>query len=256
MRTLSRRILSRAKGLPLVLAFLAAIAIFMGLRWAAYERQPLPEAAAALESDDQVTVTADPWLAFSPTQTDPQTGFIFYPGGRIDPRGYAPLLNTIAAEGYLVVIPEMPLNMAPFNANVAAEIIADYPDISHWVIGGHSVGGTMAAQFTKSHEELIDGLVIWASYPAGNAGLAHADLPTAVIYGSLDPRANEESVMARQDLLPEDTSYTRIEGGGHHQFGSYEIEAKEHQAVIERDAQQQQIIQETLNLLAIVPTLN
>ena len=34
------------------------------------------------------------------------------------------------------------------------------------MIGGHSVGGTMAAQYIKSHPDLIAGLVIWASYLA------------------------------------------------------------------------------------------
>ena len=56
-----------------------------------------------MTGDDLVQVTHEPWLTFSPTDSRPTTGFIFYPGGRIDPRGYAPLLHTIAAEGYLVV---------------------------------------------------------------------------------------------------------------------------------------------------------
>jgi len=54
----------------------------------------------------------------------PNTGFIFHPGGRIDPRSYASLMQTIAAEGYLVVVPEMPLNTAAFHPNVADEVIA------------------------------------------------------------------------------------------------------------------------------------
>ena len=124
---------------------------FSFLQWITYERRPLPEAFAALESDDLVIVREEPWLAFAPAQHAPSTGFIFYPGGRIDPRGYAPLLKAIASEGYLVVVPEMVLNMAPFSPNIADEIIASHLSLSQWVIGGHSVGGTMAAQYAKSH---------------------------------------------------------------------------------------------------------
>ena len=91
---------------------------FWGISWATYARPPLPEAVAALESDDMVEVANEPWLTFAPTQGTPDKGFIFYPGGRVDPRGYASLMKTIAAEGYLVVVPEMPINMAVRTASI------------------------------------------------------------------------------------------------------------------------------------------
>ena len=163
-------------------------------------------------------------------------------------------MKAIAAEGSLVVVPEMPLNIAAFRPNLAGEIIAQYPDISHWVIGGHSVGGTMAAQYANRHREVLDGLVIWASYPADNADLSGSALPVVLIYGSLDPRVNDSSVMGRRHLLPGGTSYVRIDGGDHHQFGSYEIDPKDHHATIDRFFQQQQIIQATLSLLDSVST--
>ena len=244
MRTLSKK---RIGLLGLVLLFV--ILSVLGIRWATFARQPLFEAVEALESDDRVAVTHRPWLTFSPLSAPPKTGFIFYPGGRIDPRGYAPLMHAMASAEVLVVVPEMPINMAPFNPNVAAEIVAAYPDIQHWVIGGHSVGGTMAAQYTSRHRDAIAGLVIWASYPADNVDLADASIPVALIYGSRDPRVNEESVARRRYLLPADTRYVRIDGGDHHQFGSYEIKPKEHHATIDRAAQQKQIIEQTLKLI-------
>ncbi len=39
-------------------------------------------------------------------------GFILYPGGLVDPRAYAPLMQAIAAEGYLAIIVSMPLDLA------------------------------------------------------------------------------------------------------------------------------------------------
>ncbi|MEJ2448671.1 MAG: alpha/beta hydrolase, partial [Anaerolineales bacterium] len=111
------------------------------------------------------------------------------------------------------------------------------------------VGGTMAAQYTSTHRESVDGLVIWASYPANSADISNTNLPAASIYGTLDPRANPASVKERADLLPPTTVYTAIEGGDHHQFGSYLIDPEEDLAVISRADQQDQIIQATLNLL-------
>ena len=52
--------------------------------------KPMPEALAALESDDQVTVTTGPWLVFMPAASQPAAGLIIYPGGRVDYRAYAP----------------------------------------------------------------------------------------------------------------------------------------------------------------------
>jgi len=226
--------------------------LLIGLQWATFSRSPLPEALDALESDELVNVTQEDWLIFSPAQGTPTTGFIFYPGGRIDPRGYASLMRAIASEGYLVVVPEMPLNMAVFSPNTADQIIAENPDIDLWVIGGHSVGGTMAAQFTDKHPEVIDGLAIWASYPADYTNLSDLDIPVISIYGSREVRVNENSVAERKHLLPENTLYIRIEGGDHHQFGSYEINVEDHLATTSRVSQHEQIIQATLELLHMV----
>jgi pimeloyl-ACP methyl ester carboxylesterase len=236
----------------LVLLLLAAAVIFFGLRLATDARQPLPEAIEALESDDRVSVVQAPWLTFAPAQGTPDTGLIFYPGGRVDPRAYAPLLRSLASEGYLVVVPEMPLNIAAFRPNIADKIIAAHPEIDRWVISGHSVGGAMAAQYTHAHSDAIAGLVIWASYPPDKADLSGLEIPVTLIYGSRETRVTDSSVAERQHLLPADTVYVRIEGGDHHQFGSYEIEPEDHLATIERTVQQEQIIQATLSVLETV----
>ena len=66
---------------------------------------------------------------------------------------------------------------------------------------------------------------------------------------ALEMAANE-SVGKRAHLLPEDTLYIRIEGGDHHQFGSYQIDPGDHLATISRTSQHQQIVQATLKLLS------
>ena len=253
--TMTRKDLSGSKQIwkwvKIGLAILVIALIVRGVMWATYARPPLADAVAALQSDADVVVLEEPWLTFSTVSEETNTGFIFYPGGRIDPQGYAALMNSFAAEGYLVVVPKMPINMAAFKPDLADEIISAYPEIGHWVIGGHSVGGTMAAQYTKDHPGQIDGLIIWASYPADNADLSNFDLPVSLIYGELDPRVNAASVAERKYLLPADTVYVAIEGGDHHQFGSYQIKAEEHHAVISREDQFSQIIQATLACIRV-----
>lgn len=220
-----------------------------GVQWATFARQPLPEAIAAGRSDNLVTVTDTPWLTFTPVKDSSDTGFIFYPGGRIDPRGYSTLMRAISEKGYLVVVPTMPINMAIINANVADEIIAAHPEIAFWVIGGHSVGGTAAALYTSTHPAQIAGLAIWSSYPADNSDIFSLKLPVILMYGGNETGVTDESVGARKHLLPSDTKFIKIEGGDHHQFGSYLLTTEENLATISRQEQHAQILAAMLDLL-------
>ena len=233
----------------IALAVILAGTLIWGISWATYARPPLPEALTALESDDLVEVSQTPWLTFTPTG-ELKAGLIFYPGGRIDPRGYSPLMRAIAGEGFLVVVPSMPINMAIFDTNAADEIIDHFSKINNWGIAGHSVGGTSAAIYTANNPEKIDGLAIWASYPPNSTDLSRADLPVYSIYGELDPRVDRAAIEDRKGLMPPDTVYVEIHGGGHHQFGTYLIEAGEAQSIIPREVQQEQIIEGTLDMLA------
>ena len=242
------------RGLVVVTTLALLTTLIMGLQWATYARLPLPDSLAALENDGLVTITTEPWLTFTPTENPDSTGLIFYPGGRIDPRGYSSIMREIAEAGHLVVVPAFPFNMAVFDANEADEIIVYYPEIEHWVIAGHSVGGTMAAQYADENRDVVDGMMIWASYPAPNIKLADSNLPIVVIYGSEDPAANDIQINESKSLLPAKTQYVKIEGGDHHQFGSYIIEPDEHHALISKEAQHNQIISTTLELFRSILT--
>jgi hypothetical protein len=223
-----------------------------GIQWAAFARPPLPEATGALSSDNLVTVGDTPWLTFTPTETAANTGFIFYPGGRVDPRAYAGLMRTIAEAGYLVVVPAMPINMAIFNPNAANGIIAAHPEIERWAIGGHSVGGTSAALYVSNNPGQVAGLAIWSSYPADNSDISNEDIPVILLYGGNELRVTDESVGDRQHLLPPHTRYIKIEGGDHHQFGAYQLTSEPDLATISREAQHNQILGATLDLLQTV----
>jgi pimeloyl-ACP methyl ester carboxylesterase len=218
--------------------------------WASDASGPMPEALAALESDELVTVETEPWLIFSPTGGSPDIGFILYPGGKVDYRSYAPQARAIAEAGYLVVIPEMPLNLAVFAPNAANGIIAAYPDIGQWAIGGHSLGGAMAAQFAFDNPGVVNGLALWAAYPAGNSDLSGADVAASSIYGSLDGVATPDQVLAGAPLLPADTVWVEISGGNHAQFGWYGPQNGDNPAAISHEEQQAQTVAATTALLA------
>ena len=146
----------------------------------------MSEAVAALQSTPSLTVETSDWLIFKPAEQAVETGLIIYPGGRVDPISYTPAAAAIAQQGYLVVITPMPLNLAVFDANRALAVMDAYPEIRSWAIAGHSLGGAMAANFTRQNHTLIDGLILWAAYPAGSDDLSNLVIRVVSIYATLD----------------------------------------------------------------------
>ena len=236
-----------------LLAVILVVGTAVFLIWASNPLGPMPEAEAALQSDEQVTVSLDPWITFGPADKTVDTGFIFYPGGRVDARSYAPSAHAIAAEGYLVVIPPMPLSLAIFNPNAAADVIAAHNEVTTWVIGGHSLGGAMAANYVYNHPGQVDGLVLWAAYPAENNSLANqSDLSVLNIYGTEDGQVEE--LWDGRFRLPSDTQWMVLEGGNHAQFGWYGRQSGDGEATISREDQQANVVQATTALLTSVST--
>ena len=232
--------------LPLVLILVLAGFVV----WASAAAAPMPEALAALESDTQVRVETEPWLTFRPADGQPSAGLVLYPGARVDPAAYAPAAHALAAEGHLIVIVPMPLNLAFFAPDRATEVMAAFPEIDRWAVGGHSLGGAMAARFAYQNPEVVQGLVLWAAYPASGDDLSSYSTAVASIYGTQDGLAAEEELEASRKLLPPDTAWVAIEGGNHSQFGWYGEQAGDGVATISRDEQQAQIIAATGELLS------
>jgi pimeloyl-ACP methyl ester carboxylesterase len=224
--------------------------------WGETPAGPLPEALAALKSDQAVNVASEQWLVFRPVASQPTTGLIFYPGGRVDYRAYAPAAHQLAALGYLVAIVPMPLNLAVFGVNAAKDVMAAYPQIQHWAVGGHSLGGSMAADFAGKHPGAVAGLVLWASYPASSDDLTASGLKVASISGSVDGLATPAKIAASRPLLPADTVWSVIEGGDHAQFGWYGSQAGDNPAMISRTDQQTQLVSATAALLKRISNIS
>ena len=161
---------------------------------------------------------------------------------------YAPQARAIAERGYLVVVVTVPFNLAVFGIDAAGPVIAAHPEIVHWAVGGHSLGGSMAAQFIDSHPGTVEGLVLWASYSA--ADLASDGLAVLSAYGSLDTGVPSYTSPTNVARLGTDVTTTVIDGGNHEQMGWYTGQPNDPPATIPRADQQAQVVEATLKLLA------
>jgi len=182
-----------------------------------------PIALTALESSARVQVSESPegWYVFTPLAGTPRTGFIFYPGGECDERGYAELLHAIAAEGYLVVLVPMPLELAVFAPNSADDVIEAFPDIVRWAISGHSLGGAMAAHYVVGHPDKIQGLLFWDAYPPSSDDLSGYTGHVRLIHRSDSSGEPPDYYAQYVPLLPATMEYRALPGGIHINFGRF-----------------------------------
>ena len=200
-------------GLLLALPLLLAAAFFgyVSIYYRADAR-----ALAALESDAAVRVgrTDYGWRFDGPSESD---ALIFYPGGKVEARAYAPLLREIAAGEMDVCLVEMPFRLAVLAPN-RADRVMEQEDYTNWYIGGHSLGGAVAANYAASHGDRLRGLVLLAAYATRPLD---PGLHVLVAVGSEDGVVNRAKLEAGLQYLPADARFVTIPGANHAQFGSY-----------------------------------
>jgi hypothetical protein len=205
---------------------------------------PMPEALVAMDSTETVTVVDDRPITFTPVDAT-STGLIIYPGAFVEPHSYAPAAHALADDGAFVAIVPMPFSLAIFGSNRADGVIEDHPEVTDWVIAGHSLGGVMAARYTSNHPEAIDGLALWASYPEDGVDLSSWNGETTSIFGTLDGLTKVTDIEDSRARLPSSTAFVAIEGGNHAYFGWYGAQRGDNPATITREDQQRIIIDAT-----------
>lgn len=156
-------------------------------------------------------------IVFAPAES--QTGLIFYPGGKVEYTAYAPLMRACAENGILCVLIKMPGNLAVLNMNAADGIMEQYPEVNSWYIGGHSLGGAMAATYAANHSSELDGLILLAAYATSD--LKDSGLDVLSIYGTEDKVLNFEKYEKYRNNLPDETTEFVVDGGCHAGFGYY-----------------------------------
>ena len=158
------------------------------------------------------------------------TAIIFYPGAKVEAEAYLPLLDQIRQTGVTCILVHMPFNMAIFDADAAEEVISRFPEIQHWYVAGHSMGGAMASEFASEHPDQVDGLILMGAYIYGD----YPDEKTLTIYGSLN-QSVEDHIDYTQNIV-------EIEGGNHAQFGNYGPQKGDPPAEISAEEQQAQTV--------------
>ena len=166
------------------------------------------------------------------------TAIIFYPGAKVEAIAYLPLLDQLRQTGLTCILVEMPFRMAIFDANAAEDVMAQFPDIQHWYIAGHSMGGAMASQFASEHSDEVDGLILLGAYLYGD----YPPEDTLTIYGSLN-----QSV---EDKINYTENVVEIQGGNHAQFGNYGTQKGDLPATISAEEQQAQAVAAISNFIA------
>ncbi len=217
-------LLVRKKKLWITLAVVLAVVILLTGACALYVGDYYRADAEALEAFSPASpVTREEWkdgtLVIRPDGRDPVAGLIFYPGGKVEHTAYTPLMETLASEGILCVLVEMPFRLAVLDMNAADGVTARFPEVENWYLGGHSLGGSMAASYLASHTEDFDGLILLGSY--STADLSGSGLTVLSVYGSEDGVLNREKYAAYKPNLPEGFTETVIKGGNHAYFGAY-----------------------------------
>ena len=173
-------------------------------------------AKAALITDETVSVTRTRygWFFDGPSGDDI---LVFYPGGKVESSAYAPLLHRLAEQGMDVCLVKMPFHLAVFGADKAYDVLGEYGHKNRYV-GGHSLGGAIAANYAAEHADQLKGVILLAAYPTKPVS---DRLIMVSIYGSEDGVLNMDRYNRSRRYRPIIYFEYVIEGGNHAQFGCY-----------------------------------
>lgn len=170
--------------------------------------------------------------AYKPTG-DVRSGLVFYPGGKVEYTAYEPLLRACAERGILCISVQMPLNLAIFGINKAVDVIDYYPEIEHWYIGGHSLGGSMASICASANEDKFDGVMLLAAYST----IEIDSMPVLSVYGSRDGVLNMTKYNKYKSNISANLTERIISGGSHAYFGMYGKQKGDGEALITNSEQ-------------------
>ncbi|SDM34695.1 alpha/beta hydrolase [Allokutzneria albata] len=210
-----------------------------------------PFAATAVPTlDERVRVVDTATTVVLRPEEPIRAGFVFHPGARVDHRAYLPLLHRVAARGFLVVVVKAPLGMALLSGDAARTVLAEHPAVPVWAVGGHSLGGVVAARDAFA-DSRIRGLVLWASYPVDDLS-GRIGLSTWSISAEHDALSTPREITASAALLPPGTRFEVIPGAVHSFFADYGAQPGDGVPTVPRARAQTDIVEKTVAALAAV----
>jgi hypothetical protein len=200
---------------------------------------------ALLESDADVNVANGvATLDLLPVALKSESALIFICGSGVAAEAYVPLLRPVAEADYTVFIVKLPYRFAPLESHKRAavdqalDVIAMHPQIRHWVVAGHSLGGALACRVVQSDHKAISGLVLVGTTHPKEDDLSSLPMPVTKVYGANDGVAPSDRMFENRGLLPKHTRWVEIPGGNHSQFGHYGHQLFDGTPSISREAQQ------------------
>jgi len=239
--------------LKLLVRLLVGLALLLVLAVAGvclWMLKPYPQDQASIEdalaSDQLVRVSQGEFLVLEPASRSASTALIFYPGGKVDPIAYAPILRDLAGNGLKVVVTPMPLKTAFLGVERANDAVAAFPEIERWFLAGHSLGGVAASRYAEQFDKELSGLIFWASYPV--VDLSSQELPVLSIYALGDFQTTLEDIEQSRALLPAPAKMVAIEGN-HWQFGEFSSGLHQAPPKVTRQEQQAEIVAATLEFV-------
>lgn len=194
------------------------------------------------------------------------TCFIFIPGGLVDPHVYMCWMNELVKKNnnFSIILLKIPSNLAILNQNKVKKVIKKFPETKTWIIGGHSLGGVVAATSVSKNQNNYLGLILMASWPIKSNSLENWKGDVLSISASNDGLATPQDIDTNKIYLPSgidiDTNYIftkeknityyfQISGGNHSGFGCYGFQNGDNDADILPEEQQKQFVKVISNFI-------
>ena len=231
----------------MVIVSILALGFFAWTLYANDYYQAEAAAKKALQGTNDVKVEEkENYYIFYDKEAELEKGIVFYPGGKVDEKAYAPILLALAEEGYEVYLVKMPAKLAILGMNAAEDIMEKASHIQEWTMMGHSLGGAMAASFSVSHDVQVDKLVLLAAYSTED--LSEKEIDVYSFYGTEDKVLNMEKYEEYRENLPKDVVEEVIEGANHANYAHYGAQDGDGEATITREEQQECVLDVFLNV--------
>lgn len=222
---------------------LVAVGSFVWLQISSYDASISAETALEQAGDSEKNYD------FFDSGQPENPGIIFYPGALVDSASYSIWAKQVAAAGYDVYLLKVPLDLAVLAGDRPTDIIKTHSS-QRFIVGGHSLGGVMAARFTAKNSKQVEGLLLLASYPDKKGNLESSKLSVLSLTASNDKVLDWENYDDARQYLPESTTtYEEIEGGNHAGFGSYGAQKGDGKRTISNDEQQTEVAESIVEWL-------
>lgn len=192
------------------------VSMFFIWNWNTFQSHNLPQKTFSDTENVSITETDD-YITFKSKSANSKFEVIFLQGGLTDPKAYAPFCKRLAETGFTCHLIKMDWRLPQYDYQKVYELF----DLNrgNFVIGGHSQGGKIAAQFVYENPKVLEGLFLMGTSHPRDIDLSNLTIPCIKLYAENDGLASVREVMENKMKLPKNTELVLIKGGNHSQFG-------------------------------------